>query len=172
METQTNAAVEPITVAEPTDTATMPVVTPVAATKAKARRARKPVSDAAKTKRNESRRAKGATAKDAVTTPKHLHPKGQQPAVRTEGHGTCPVTGNPTAKGKTFTGFGNDAKAKAIINGLLQEKSTRAHRIALIDLETVANPAAFRKVLKAVREAGESKIARPTEWFVAAKKAS
>ena len=158
--------------------AAMPVATATTAdvvlvkngTRTAAGRSRKAVDSKAKaatkaTKANERRASKQADAKADVTAPKHRHPKGAQPGVRAEGHGVCPVTGNPTAKGKVFTGFGNDAKAKMVVNGLLLEKENRKHRIALIDLDTFHNQDAVRKVVAAARKAGVEKIDKPTEWF-------
>ena len=75
-----------------------------------------------------------------------------------EGDGRrCPVTGHLTKKKRKFVGFGSDAKAKSVINMLLEDDPQ-----AETELVKFAYPDVIRAAAADARERGLTKVTQPS----------
>ena len=72
----------------------------------------------------------------------------------------CPVTGHLTKKKRKFVGFGSDAKAKSVINMLLENDP-----LAEDELAKFAYPDVIRQAAADAREQGLSKVTQPTPFI-------
>ena len=119
-----------------------PVVETPKATPAKGGRKVKSILDLVKAATPEElemlRTILGATAPVA----KAKGTKGQPVAKPVaDGDVVCPVSGHPVKEGRVFFGFGNDAKAKSVIKGLLAGDHSDKRVVAENKLTRCASPA-------------------------------
>jgi len=96
-----------------------------------------------------------------------------KPRPKTDGSVLCPVSGNPIdtrgSKPKAFSGFGNDAKAKSIINALLQPEVMPSHKRAKQILkEEWHNPAAAYAVVELCKQRKITAVTHVRDLFVEA----
>ena len=96
-------------------------------------------------------------------------PSNGQPIARpvTEDSRLCPVSGKALAKGKVFAGWGNDARAKSVVNNLLSGDESRVECGKVIAAGWHA-PEMAEKVAALASAEGMTKVAKVQGYFAAA----
>ena len=106
----------------------------------------------------------------AAFTPKAKGNNQPKPRPVTDASVLCPVSGFPInssgSKPKAFAGFGNDAKAKSVVNGLLQVEGTPTRKHAELLAETWHNPAAAYAVVALCHERVITSVKTVRDLFV------